>query len=99
MKIKGLRWYIAGLLMLATMVNYLDRNTLGIVAASDSFTNEFHLDPQHYAYILMAFQLTYSFMQPLAGRIIDWLGTRMGFALAVIWWSIANMLHATAGSA
>ena len=44
-----------------------------------------------------AFLVAYGVMHPIAGRIIDWLGTRQGFALAVIWWSIANMAHAFAG--
>jgi ACS family hexuronate transporter-like MFS transporter len=44
----------------------------------------------------MCFQFSYLVMQPLSGRVLDWLGTKRGFSLAVVWWSIANMLHAFA---
>jgi MFS transporter, ACS family, hexuronate transporter len=92
MKLKGLRWYIAGLLMLVTTINYIDRNCLGVIAKP--LMEKFAFDKQHYAYILMAFQLCYMIMQPLSGWILDKLGTRRGFSLAVIWWSLADMAHA-----
>ncbi len=95
MKIRNLRWYIAGLLMLATTVNYLDRQTLSV--AAPVIREQFNLSNEDYGAITSAFLLAYGIMHPLSGRLIDWIGTRAGFALAVIWWSIANVAHAFAG--
>jgi len=95
MKIRNLRWLIAVLLMLATTVNYLDRQTLSV--AAPVIREQFGLSNQDYGAITSAFLLAYGLMHPIAGRIIDWIGTRAGFALAVIWWSIANVGHALAG--
>jgi MFS transporter, ACS family, hexuronate transporter len=88
---KGLRWWIAGLLMLATIINYLDRQCLSVTAPY--FKEHLQIDEAQYSYIVTAFQCSYMVMQPITGWIIDALGTRTGFLLAVVWWSIANMLH------
>ena len=88
------RWGICILLMLATTVSYLDRQTLSVAAIT--ICKELHLSDADYGDITSSFLLAYAVMHPIAGRIIDWLGTRMGFALAVIWWSIANISHAFA---
>jgi ACS family hexuronate transporter-like MFS transporter len=93
-KIRGLRWYIAILLCLVTTINYLDRTSLSV--ANVSFRKELNINDQQYAYIIMCFQFSYLVMQPVMGRILDWLGTKKGFSLAAVWWSIANMLHAFA---
>lgn len=93
-KIKGLRWYIAGLLCLVTMINYIDRTCLSV--AAPALKKSLHIDEQQFSYIVTAFGITYGLMQPISGRIIDWLGTKAGFSLAVLWWSIANILHALA---
>jgi ACS family hexuronate transporter-like MFS transporter len=92
--IKHLRWYIAGLLLLATTVGYLDRQTLSI--AAPVLRKKFNMSDIDYSHIVMAFLLSYAIMQPIAGRIIDWLGTRRGFSLAIIWWATANILHSLA---
>jgi ACS family hexuronate transporter-like MFS transporter len=97
MKIRNLRWWIAGLLMLATIVNYIDRNALGI--AADTIQKQYGIDDQGYSYIVMCFTIAYMIMQPIAGRLIDWMGTRMGFMIAIIWWSVANMGTALARGA
>jgi MFS transporter, ACS family, hexuronate transporter len=94
--IKNLRWYIAGLLLLATTVNYLDRQTLSV--AAPVLRDLFKMSYTDYSYIVQAFLLAYMIMMPIAGRIIDWMGTRRGFCLFVVGWSIANMLTAFAGS-
>ncbi|MBI4581399.1 MAG: MFS transporter [Planctomycetes bacterium] len=94
--IKHLRWYICGLLMLATTINYLDRQTLSV--AAPIIREKFNMSRVDYSRIADAFLLAYAIMHPISGRILDWLGTRAGFALAVTWWSIANVLHAFAGS-
>lgn len=88
---RNLRWYIAGLLMLATTICYLDRQALTI--ASVVIKPKFHLSNEDYAKILLAYQLTYGFGQPLAGRFIDWINTRRGFAISVLAWSLASMAH------
>lgn len=93
-KIPYLRWWIVGLLLCATMINYLDRQTLTI--ASTTICKAYDLNEKDYSHIVMAFLLAYAIMQPFAGRIIDWLGTRAGFSLSVLWWGTANMLTALA---
>jgi ACS family hexuronate transporter-like MFS transporter len=95
MRVRGLRWWIAGLLMLATVVNYLDRQCLAV--AAPHFMKDLSIDKQTYSYILTGFMLSYMVMQPVAGRVMDWLGTRLGFILAVVLWSVSNMLHGFAG--
>jgi ACS family hexuronate transporter-like MFS transporter len=94
MKIKGLRWYIVTMLLLVTTINYLDRTSLSV--AAPVLKGELRIDEQQFSYIIMCFQFSYLIMQPLSGRVLDWLGTKRGFSLAVVWWSIANMLHAFA---
>jgi ACS family hexuronate transporter-like MFS transporter len=92
--IPGLRWYICGLLFFATTVNYLDRQVLGIL--KPTLARELHWTESDYGWMVSAFQFAYALMMPLAGRVIDWLGTRAGFALAVVVWSLASMAHALA---
>jgi len=89
-----LRWYVCGLLFWATTVNYIDRQVLGIlkpVLAHDLGWNE-----ADYGWVVFAFQCAYAVMMPIAGRVLDWLGTRLGYALAVLVWSAAAMSHALA---
>ncbi|MDQ6759241.1 MAG: MFS transporter [Acidobacteriota bacterium] len=95
--IPSLRWYICGLLFLATTVNYIDRQVLGLlkpVLEKDLGWNE-----ADFGWIVFAFQLSYALMMPFAGRAMDWLGTRLGYLLAVVVWSIAAMGHALARNA
>jgi ACS family hexuronate transporter-like MFS transporter len=94
LKIKGLRWYIAILLMLVTTINYIDRTSLSV--AAPTLKEQLHINEQQFAYIIVCFQFCYMLMQPISGRIIDYLNIRRGFSLSVVWWSIANMLHAFA---
>ncbi len=93
-KIKNLRWWIAILLMGITTINYLDRITLSV--AAPEFKKSLGITEVDYSYIVNAFQLAYLIMMPLAGRIIDWLGLRLGFTLSIITWSIAQMVTAFA---
>lgn len=92
-----LRWWIAGLLFLATVINYIDRQTLSVLAPV--LRDEFGMSNTDYSRIVSAFMLAYLIMQTGSGRIMDWLGTRRGFSLCIFWWSAAAMLHATARSA
>jgi len=91
-KIKGLRWYIAGLLCLASGLNYLDRNTLSILAKT--IQTDLNLTDGDYANITSAFLVSYTIMYALSGLAIDRLGTRRSFLLFVSGWSAANVLHA-----
>lgn len=92
-----LRWYICGLLFFATTVNYVDRQVLGIL--KPTLEKELGWKESDYGWLVFAFQLAYAIMLPVAGRIIDWLGVRTGYALAVIVWSLASMSHALASTA
>jgi len=82
------------LLFGAAVINYLDRQALSVTAPL--IRQQYHLSPTDYAQILFAFMLAYAFMHPIAGRIIDRLGTQRGFSLAVAWWSLACAGHALA---
>lgn len=97
MKIPRLRWLIAALLFTATVINYIDRQALSIVAPV--LTKELHLSPVEYANILQAFLYAYTVMYIVSGVIVDRWGTRIGMGLFMTWWSIANMLHALVNSA
>ncbi|HEY6391161.1 MAG TPA: MFS transporter [Bryobacteraceae bacterium] len=91
MKIPKLRWIIAFLLCLSTMINYLDRQAIGVVSVE--IRREFSLTEQDYSYILSFFFLAYAIMYAGSGYIIDRLGTRRGFAVFISGWSIAQLLH------
>jgi MFS transporter, ACS family, hexuronate transporter len=92
-----LRWYICGLLFYATTVNYMDRMVLGIL--KPTISSQLHWNDTQYGLINSAFQLGYAVMLPIAGRVIDWLGLRIGYTAAVVFWSLSSMAHALAGSA
>ncbi|KAA1244935.1 MFS transporter [Aquimarina sp. RZ0] len=89
---KNVRWYIVGTIFLATTINYIDRQALSV--AAPVIRKDLELSNQQYGWIVSAFLLAYAIMQVISGRLIDSLGTKKGFSIAVIWWSIANMLHA-----
>lgn len=92
MKIPRLRWIIAALLFLSTMINYADRLALSIV--SRDLRAEFHMTEQAYSYVITFFFVAYAIMYAGSGYLVDRLGTRRGFALFVGTWSVAAMLHA-----
>jgi MFS transporter, ACS family, hexuronate transporter len=92
-----LRWYICGLLFLATTINYIDRQVLAIL--KPVLDRELHLSQEDYGWVIFCFQLAYAAVMPLAGRLIDYLGTRLGYTLAVLVWSFAAMGHALARTA
>jgi ACS family hexuronate transporter-like MFS transporter len=95
-KVRGLRWYILALVMLGTVINYIDRNTLGVLAPV--LTKELNFTTQQYSYIVAAFQISYSLMQPIAGFITDFIGLRLGYFIFALTWGSACALHAFAGS-
>ena len=91
-KIANYRWYILSLLFAATTISYIDRQTLTVIAPM--LRDEMGISNSGYAQILSAFLLAYTIMQAVTGWLIDKLGTRKGFAIIMLWWSIAAMLHA-----
>ncbi|WP_192820308.1 MFS transporter [Rufibacter sp. LB8] len=93
-KIGGYRWTICGLLFFATTINYLDRQVLSLL--QPLLADEFGWSNTDYANIAAVFQFTYAISMLFAGRIIDRLGTKWGFAWALIIWSLAAILHAFA---
>ena len=100
MKIKGLRWWVVALIALATIINYIDRQSLGVLwpeIASDLFPGKNELELKKiYALISVVFVFSYAFGQAIFGKIFDKVGTRIGFALSIGVWSIATALHALA---
>jgi ACS family hexuronate transporter-like MFS transporter len=93
-RIRHIRWYIAGLLFLATTINYIDRQVFSILAPD--LQQEIGWSELDYARIVMAFQLSYAVMLLVSGRVLDRIGTRLGFAIAIVAWSLAEIGHAFA---
>ena len=87
----GLRWWIIALVCLGTIVNYLSRNALGVMAPE--LMKLMHMSTQQYSYVVAAFQIGYTVMQPVCGLIIDLIGLRLGFALFACLWSLTGVLH------
>jgi ACS family hexuronate transporter-like MFS transporter len=83
------RWWIGGLLFLSTVINYLDRQTLSVLAPS--LKTEFRWSNQDFALVVIAFRVAYAVMQTVSGRLLDRLGTRNGLTLAVVFYSLAAM--------
>ncbi|MBL0112319.1 MAG: MFS transporter [Saprospiraceae bacterium] len=90
-KIGNYRWIICGLLFFATTINYLDRAVISLV--KEYLDTEFTWTNSDYANITIAFQAAYAFAMIFAGRLIDWLGTKTGYAIALVSWSVAAMSH------
>jgi ACS family hexuronate transporter-like MFS transporter len=95
-KLRHLRWYICGLLFLATTINYLDRQAVGVL--NPILRTEIGWDDAGFGWVMFAFQLAYALMFPISGRLLDLFGVRRGLFWAVIVWSIAAMAHAFARS-
>ena len=93
-KIRGLRWYIIGLICTLTVINYIDRMTLSVLAPTIRET--FGMSNTSYSRVVTLFLLGYTISQALSGRILDRIGTRVGFMVFVGIWTVASMLHATA---
>src|SRR5438477_11877297 len=86
------RWVICGLLFFATTINYVDRQIIGVLAPT--LKRELHWDDIQYSNIITAFQIAYALGLLLSGRFIDWIGTKIGYALSLILWSAAAVAHA-----
>ena len=88
------RWIICALLFFAATINYIDRQVIGIL--KPTLQKEFGWSEIDYAAIVFAFQLAYAVGLLLAGRVIDKVGTKRGFTIAIVIWSLAAMAHAEA---
>lgn len=88
------RWGICALLFFAATVNYIDRQVIGLL--KPTLQLDLGWDEIDYSNIVFAFQLAYALGLIVVGRVMDWLGTRKGFSLAVFLWSLAAMGHALA---
>ncbi len=93
-KIGKYRWTICALVFFATTVNYLDRQVLSLL--KDTLEVQFNWSDSDYANIVSVFQFVYAISMLFAGRFVDWLGTKMGYAWSLIIWSVAAMAHALA---
>lgn len=91
-----IRWIICVLLLLGTTKNYMDRQVLGVLKTT--LQHDLGWNEIDYSNLVFAFQTAYAIGMIVVGRIIDRLGTRLGFALAMVFWSLASMGHAIAGS-
>lgn len=95
-KIENFRWWIIALVAAATAVNYLDRQSFPV--AISEIKNTIPITDSEYGMINSLFLLAYGTMYALGGRIIDVFGSRVGYALMVIWWSLANMAQGLVSS-
>lgn len=92
--IPSLRWWIGGLLFLSTVINYLDRQTLSLLAPYLKL--QYHWSNTDYANIVIAFRLAYTIGQTLCGRLVDRVGTRRGLSITVAWYSAVSLLTSLA---
>lgn len=98
MKIKGLRWYIIGLIAVATIINYIDRTAINILwpyIYKDFGISEAG-SKDALKIITTFFMIAYALGQTLTGKMMDAIGTRTGFVIAIVGWSISIALHAFA---
>ena len=95
-KFKNYRWFIVVLLFLATTINYLDRQIIGLL--KPTLEAEFNWSETDFAYIVMAFTAAYALGLMFFGWLIDKIGTKLGYSISIIVWSAAGMLHAVARS-
>lgn len=93
-KINRYRWIIVALIFLATCINYLDRQIIGLL--KPILEKEFSWSETDYAHLVMAFTAAYAIGLLIAGGIIDRIGTKLGYTISILIWSIAGMLHALA---
>jgi MFS transporter, ACS family, hexuronate transporter len=93
-QVPGLRWWIVGLVFLATLINYIDRLTLSVLAPV--ITKDLGLSNTEFGGIVVWFLLAYTISQGASGKLYDRIGTRLGFMLSITVWSLAAIAHAFA---
>ncbi|MFL6208556.1 MAG: MFS transporter [Pyrinomonadaceae bacterium] len=94
-KLRGLRWWMMGLIMLGSIINYLTRSTLAV--AAPTVLQDLHITSQEYSWIVGTFQGAIM-LQPICGYVLDVIGLKKGFAIFAIAWSLVNMAHSLAHS-
>ncbi len=87
---RNLRWWVTALLFFSTVINYMDRQNLSILART--IQDDLKISDIQYSYVVQAFLLAYTVTYLFAGRLTDYLGTRVSMAVFVVWWSVADML-------
>ena len=92
--IPALRWWIGGILFASTVINYVDRQTLSLLAPYLKL--EYHWTNSDYANLVIAFRVAYSIGQTVFGRLMDRIGTRRGLTITVAWYSLVSMLTSLA---
>ena len=95
--VRNLRWWIIGMICLLTVINYIDRQTLSVLAPT--IMDEFGMTNVDYSRVVTTFLAAYTISQAVSGKVLDRIGTRAGFMLFVAIWTVASMLHSTARSA
>jgi MFS transporter, ACS family, hexuronate transporter len=90
----NLRWWIGGLLFLSTVINYLDRQTLSVLAPY--LKQDYHWSNEDFALIVISFRASYALVQTFAGGFLDRVGTRLGLTITVVWYSVVAMLTSLA---
>lgn len=95
-QISPFRWWVAGMLAAATALNYLDRQALPVVIGE--IQKDIPLDDEQFGRLQSLFLLAYGIMYAVGGRIMDWLGTRYGYALMIVFWSAANFCQGLVSS-
>src|SRR6267378_2066943 len=93
-KLRGLRWWIISLIFLATVINYIDRVTISVLAPV--ITRDLGLSNTQFGGIITWFLLAYTISQSLSGKLYDRIGTKRGFICSITLWSLAAMAHAFA---
>lgn len=91
-KVAGLRWLVIGLIAVATVINYIDRNALAVMWPAVS--KDIGADKNDYALLVTMFMIAYAVGQALFGRVLDVIGTRLGFVVAIGFWSLSIAAHA-----
>ena len=94
-KLRGLRWWMMGLLMAGSIINYLTRSTLAV--AAPNMLNDLAITTQQYSWILSGFQIAIM-LQPICGYVMDTIGLKLGFAMFATAWSFICMAHGLAGN-
>ncbi|WP_166963830.1 MFS transporter [Yeosuana marina] len=99
MKVKGLRWFIIGLIFLATVINYIDRSALSIMWGNEnvegSISKSLGLTKNDYSLILNIFMVAYALGQLFSGKLFDKVGTRIGYVISIGVWGLSSFMHST----
>lgn len=97
MKINGFRWWIIGLIFIATVINYIDRSTLSIMWGGETgIAAELGMDTKDYGNILNVFMVAYALGQLFSGKLFDKVGTRIGYVLSIGIWGLSSFMHSFA---